>query len=414
MECWGRFSLGNVVVLLLMALLILGVLGGNVILQLFETPRSVRRRMDCQANLRGIGLGLGQWQADHGGNYPVTVDSDSAAEPVSTAWGRLFSGDYGSDEDIFVCASTEKKIHRPWLGVQADTSVGFGNESTWTGNAATVYVLLRSVGYDDPCAGSDLAARYDQDYGDLLNGSYNYDNARIPRNAAAGRIIAGDGLWRQWMRNASAPDIDSQQDWEYEGVEPNHDDGANVLFADGSAAFLKRTLDYERWIPYQSDAVLADSGTSLETEPELDTPADGADRPCLGARYDWVRQGVIQNPRIEEDGIPNGKAEHDDAYAIEGATGDPDMPDQWWMLSEFQFETGVLVGGKDWLTDGHGRITDTKGSVEGMKRVPKSKIDASIQPFRHYRPGTGQPDDGNDCEFGLQIDAHGAGSIWEY
>jgi prepilin-type processing-associated H-X9-DG protein len=413
MECWGRFSLGNVVVLLLTALLVLGVLGGNVILQIFETPRSVRVLMDCQANLRGIGIGLEQWRGDHGGNYPVTVDSDSAVEPISTAWGRLYSGDYCNDQDVLVCASTEKKIILPRLDLRPDTSAGSGNEVTWTANAAAIYVLMRTARYDDLCEAADLATRYDRDHRDLLNSSYNYDNARIAKNAAAGRIIAGDGLWRQWMRNASAPDIDSQNDWEYEGVEPNHDDGANVLYADGAAAYVKRTLDYKRWIPYQADAMTAD-GITLETEPELDTPADGPDRACLGARYDWVRQGVIQNPRIEEDGIPNGKAEHDDAYAIEGATGDPDLPDQWWMLSEFQFETGVLVVGKDWLTDGRGGITDTKGSVEGMKRVPKSKIDASIQPFRHYRPGTGQPDDGNDCEFGLQIDAHGAGSMWSY
>ena len=40
----------------------------------------------------------------------------------------------------------------------------------------------------------------------------------------------------------------------------------------------------------------------------------------------------------------------------------------------------------------------------GVVPVKKHKTDASIQPFRQYRPLTGQPDDGTDppCEFGLK------------
>jgi competence protein ComGC len=353
-------------------------------------------RSGCRANLHNIGLALGQWQADNDQEYPVTVDYTVQENIIANAFGRIYSVGYCNDEDVFVCLSTEKKIELPAI----DT------DRTWTENAEWIYKLIGAGGH---------LTDNDQDYVYLLNSSYNYDNARIDKNSAAGRIIAGDGLRRQWMRNASQPLLDSAQ--KVERVEPNHDDGANVVCHDKAVIYVKRTLQFKRWIPYQADAMLAGSTTSLETEPDRDARKPGPDRPFLGDNYDWVRQGVIQNPRIEEDGIPNDADEHDDAYAIEGVPSDSEIAGQWWMLSEFQFETGILIGGKDWLTDGHGRIIATKGSVEGMERVPKSKIDASIQPFRHYRPGTGWPDD--NClstppEQRLPIGNREAGDIWTY
>jgi len=342
---------------------------------------------------------MAQWRADNNGNYPVTIEDDFKKNMICNAWGRLYSEGYCNDEDVHRCASVEWAIY-------------FGKPHTdqmWTENAAVLYNLLG--------AGGDLATDYDADCIFMINSSYNYDNGRTHKDSAAGRIVAGDGLWRQWMRNAGVGSLDSQQDWMYEGVEPNHDDGANVLYHDGSVVYIKTTVNFKRWIPHQADATLAGSTTSLETEPDCDASVPGPDRPCLGGKYDWVRQGVIQNTRIEEDGLANGSAEHDDAYAIEGVPGNPDVPEQWWMLSEFQFETSILVGGKDWVTDGHGRITDTKSSTDGMVRVAKSKIDALIQPPRHYRPGTGRPDDarpGDACEFGLPIGSYEAGDIWSY
>jgi Tfp pilus assembly protein PilE len=383
-----KFSLVEAVVLLI----IVGVLVALLMPALARQPYP-GRRSDCRANLHNIGLGLGQWQADNKQNYPVTVGYTLQENIIANGFGRIYSVGYCADEDVYVCPSTEKKVELSAIDANR----------TWAESAEWMYKLIGDGG---------LLTDNDLEYMCILNSSYNYDNARIPKNAAAGRIIGGDGLWRQWMRNASEPLLDSGQ--KVELVEPNHDDGANVLYDDKAVIYIKRTLPYKRWIPYQTDAVLAGSTISLETEPDRDAKKPGPDRPFLGDSYDWVRQGVIQNTRIEEDALPNGKAEHDDAYAIEGVPADSEIADQWWMLSEFQFETGILVGGRDWLTDGHGRITDTKGSIEGMKRVPQSKIDASIQPFRHYRPGTGQPDDNEDCEFGLEVDSHGAGSIWEY
>jgi hypothetical protein len=358
--------------------------------------REVARQSDCRGELHSMGVALAQWRKDHDQSYPVTVDYEMQENMICNAWGKLYSAGYLDDEVVFVCPSTE------FLLDPADSLAW----TPWTANAATLYKLLG--------AGGDVTADYSAGHMDMLNSSYNYDNARIAKDSAAGRVVAGDGGWRQWMRHAGTADLDSGRDWEYESRTPNHEYGANVLYHDGAAAYVRTTLEFNRWIPHQTDAVLAGSTTSLETEPDRDAAVPGPDRPCLGAKYDWVRQGVIQNTRIEEDGLAKSASEHDDIYAIEGVAGNPNVPDQWWMLSEFQFETGILVGGRDWTTDGHGLVVDTKSSKEGMVRVSQSKIDASIQPSRHYRPGTGQPDDGMACEFGLELDAHSAGDIWSY
>jgi len=370
--------------------------------------RESARRADCRRRLHEIGKALAQWRTDHDGNSPETIEYEFKQNMICNAWGRLFSEGYCSDEDLYFCPNTRKRIRLHDIGSNP-------TEMMWTQNAAALYNLLG--------AGGDFAADYDPGYVFLLNSSYNYDNARIAKDSAAGRVIAGDGGERQWMRNAEVESLDSGRRWESDGVEPNHDSrasccgGGNVLFFDGAVVPAGAYMNYKRWIPHQTDALLAGSTTSLETEPDRDDAVPGPDRPCLGGRYDWVRHGVAQNTRVEEDDLPNGSLEHDDVYAIEGVSGNPDVPDQWWLLSEFQFETGILVGGKDWVTDGHGRITDTKGSTDGMVRVAKSKIDASIQPMRPYRPGTGWPDDartGDACRFGVPTDTHSAGDIWTY
>jgi hypothetical protein len=364
------------------------------------------RSADCRRNLRFIGAGLAQWRTDHAGNYPSTVEYGLTRNMICNAWGRIYSEGYSNDPDIYICAA--QRPSRCCVNIQ-DIAKGIAEdpvEKPWTENAAALYGLLG--------AGGNLETDYDADYCFVLESSYNYDNGRIDRSAAAGRIVAGDGLWRQWMRNAGTPSLDSLQDWQNYAVAPNHVDGANVLYHDGAAEYIKIELNRRYWIPHQTDAALDGSTVSLETEPDCDTEIAGPDRPCLGDRYDWVRQGIIQNERIEEDGVANSADEHDDIYAIEGVDGAPDTEGEWWMLSEFQFETGILVGGVDWVTDGHGRITDTKGSTKGMVRVAKSKTDASIQPLRHYRPGTGRPDADADCEFGVPLDGHSAGDIWDY
>jgi hypothetical protein len=320
--------------------------------------------------------------------------------------------------------------------------------------------MLRSDGDWDSSTFGEMAKMYGPGRTLLLNTSYNYDNGRIHLVSAAGRIVAGDGLWRQWNKamdtDTTEPDdqrpLDSGQN-QNTRVLPNHDDGANVCYDDKAVVYIKRTLNFKRWLPYQDDARTSwqYSHYNPEMEPNLGTALnygavdntlkteESLNRPMLGAEYDVVRQGVIQNSRIEEDKFANDANEHDDAYACEVDSNllAADNTDLWWVLSDFQFRSGILQGGYYWRMGGDGFYGNNWQQMPGepteqvtrtnlnVKMVPRHKTDASIQPFRHYRPITGRPDDDNDCDWGLDVDpdddpnvADGndkiPGDIWDY
>ncbi len=222
---------------------------------------------------------------------------------------------------------------------------------------------------------------FSRDFEDLVgegavgDASYGYDNARIDPNSAAGRIIMGDcreRLWADGRQPEGAP----------ERMPANHDDGANVGYDDKAVVYIQSTLNFKRWIPAQGPSLTSNT-------------------------YDFVREGVIQNTRIEEDGLPNesgpssGSLDHDDAYAIEYDSG-PDVSaedarNKWRLLTDWEFETGLLRQG------------------DAFVPMPKSKIDASVQPMRGFRHGTGWPSTGPEGARDIQTGGpYVAPAIWTY
>jgi prepilin-type N-terminal cleavage/methylation domain-containing protein len=444
---------------LLVVIAIIAILAA-LLMPALARAREAARRSDCRANLHNIGLGLGQWQADNDQEYPITVDASREESGICNAWGRLYSAGYCADEDVYVCASTKKKIKLHNFYTEWRAGDNGGAAPMWNKNTEYAYWKIRALTYKEKLTYGSYG--FFDDYGKVckfypdtmyavLNSSYNYDNGRISIVAAAGRIVAGDGLWRQWnvalgawsqpnitLPNSSQTPLDSSEDYK-EGIEPNHDDGANVCYDDKAVIYIKSTLNFKRWIPYQPDAMSNTDGGGIfmcELEPEMDGTHD-ADRPCLGEEYDIVRQGVIQNTRIEEDKFTNDADEHDDAYAceMESAADSDDNTDVWWVLSDYQFHSSIMQGGDVWEDDDGGGFgsywfaygyPDVVLTLEGVELVTPHKTDASIQPFRHYRPITGRPDDtvytgtnthqvtGENCEFGLDIDSYDEGDIWDY
>jgi len=421
---------------LLVVIAIIAILAA-LLMPALARARESARRSDCRANLHNIGLGLGQYQADYDQEYPVLLDYARPEGAFNNAWGRIYSAGYCQDEDVYVCASTVKQvvIHNVF---ETRRDISDGSAVMWNVQTNFVYRQLRINKYkDDPGSGVPMLPLYGPNEAFVLNSSYNYDNGRVSKVAAAGRIVAGDGLWRQWNTAiggwtdltgiaANNDPLDSGKDFTV-GVEPNHDDGANVCYDDKAVAYIKRTMNFKRWIPYQEEARTDtdDDNFICEVEPNESggfcdrLPERLPERPLLGLEYDVVRDGVIQNLRIDEDGLTDIGADNDDAYACEGASQDgPLDPDVWWVLSEFQFRTGYIQGGDKWNCEPprFSQSSVTGMTLVGAIPVKAHKTDASIQPFRHYRPITGQPDNGEydggrdwqlsgeSCDFGLDID----------
>jgi hypothetical protein len=311
---WRRFSLWQAVVLVI----VLGV-AALLVAPMFAEIGGHSRRSACRANLHNIGLGLGQWQADNDQAYPALLEEGRAGGKWGI-WERLVAVGYvRGGPEVFVCPTTKD-------GVPVDA----------TG---------------------------------MVNSSYGYDNGRIPGNAAAGRIVMADCLQRLWA-SGRWPEEASEL------VKANHDDGANVLYDDKAAVYIKTTLSFKRWIPQQAPGL-------------------------TGSAYDFVRQGVVQNTRIQEDVFENAADEHDDAFAIEYDTGPgvapEDVRDKWRLLTDWEFETGLIRDGDTFVP------------------VPKSKTDASVQPMRGYRHGTGWPSTGPEGARDIQTGGpRSAPAVWEY
>jgi prepilin-type processing-associated H-X9-DG protein len=131
--------------------------------------------------------------------------------------------------------------------------------------------------------------------------TYFYDEDRIPQDSNPGRVIAADGI---------------EMATSFGMEPPNHWDGSNVLFVDGAVQWATRDYPDEEW---QKNT----KGTDFKVGQDFMIWYGNDASP-------WIRRGVIGNPRMEEDGRPNGeghpdtgKRDTDSIYDEEGRVGDP-------------------------------------------------------------------------------------------
>lgn len=175
---------------------------------------------------------------------------------------------------------------------------------------------------------------------DILNSGYGIDNGRIHKNSMAARVIVADIIETTWL--AGTPGVD------LEYTQANHPNGAvNALFVDNA---VQQIMPNEYQLVWQPDS-----------------------------NFDVMRQGYMQNPRLDvgnDPGVPGWNEDtendparaddHDDIFAID----DPTLANTWELYSNDDFEMCPL---------------------SPNVRQYLSKEDANVQPTRNYNHHIGWP-----------------------
>jgi len=252
---------------LLVVIAIIAILAA-MLMPALERARSAARKASCRQNIHNAGLAVSLFKDDHGDQYDVSdcVFYDYAA---CQTMAFIMNDGYLKDWDVLVCPELDTPGRRePMLYNQGvswsrcnwpKSGVGnIGNTQPWWGPEEFCYFL---------------------------------DEFRIPSDAVPDRVIMADGI---------------AMCTEY-GPEPaNHDDGANMLFADLAVQWGTKSNPDQRWTKNLPEFY------PNRTNPQQMGEVNGI----------WVRYGYFPNPRRDEDNAidTDGKPVYDmdDVYEIEG------------------------------------------------------------------------------------------------
>jgi prepilin-type N-terminal cleavage/methylation domain-containing protein/prepilin-type processing-associated H-X9-DG protein len=247
---------GFTLIEMLVVIAIIAILAG-LLMPALARARKEARKSHCLNNEKQIGLYLAMYKNDNRGKYPSVsfALSGNRAYDSSLSIARLWP-DYADQSELFHCLMTDHDI-------RVSTVDENGNTLDLDHNPDTTDYRFES----------NATEANDPDY--LID-------PNIPMNARSGRAVYGD-----------APDLD------YEHYRPgsprpfiagdiaNHEYGANILFFDGHAAFVR--MDDLGKVPNPDlFGELMVHGVNTQVQQDTDVYADG----------DWNHNG-----NFDEDGI---------------------------------------------------------------------------------------------------------------
>jgi prepilin-type N-terminal cleavage/methylation domain-containing protein len=400
---------------LLVVIAVIAILAALLMPALQKAKESARRAA-CKTNIHNIGLALRSFRTDNNEEWPRHLMLNLMDNMNVNAWGRLYSMDYLDDYEVYWCPSTQnylREIQCAYGRPEIIAWSGFGNGE------------------------GDMVS--------IINSSYGYDNGTIADNADPARAIAADNMETHWRCDVVDYAPVSSTGWFLEPNHPHADrdyvaEGSHLLYVDVAVQWVDVKGATKFWVPYQSDSPGNREGSGsgpgwcqsgypwrMWTWPWdarfLEYPFFGTVKGVTEAEnYDFVRSGIVQNPRLDEDfddtpgpfddrdtpwrnpadnGLQNWGPEFavgqsfleggrghgsgwnrlcvidvDDVFAVE--TDTCAMWDTW---AEWQNQTGYIQrAGYYEMSEDH--------------KIPPQKKDAFITPMAGFRQGTGLP----DCE----------------
>jgi prepilin-type N-terminal cleavage/methylation domain-containing protein/prepilin-type processing-associated H-X9-DG protein len=314
---------------LLVVIAIIAILAA-MLMPALTRAREEARRSTCRANLHNIGLGCQMYINANNEKWPIEYMPDLPADSFCNAYGRLLGKKYIDDVGIFSCPSTPNRTQ------------------------------LRDLAWEESPT-DELG-----DMPSVMMSDYGYDNGTIHKNSIAGRAIAADLDRHLFSDMDSGSPVGSYLiDNVHQALEPNHNDGGNVLFADNSIAY----------VPVQQVSPLDDTQQTWL----LSAASPYWPNPSPGNQDDLERYGYVQNPKLDvgrdefltdgDDPMSNNNGDRDDIYLVDSDT----EQDVFYSYSDSDV---AMAGWTPW---------------QGHPSIRVSRDDAFITPVAGWLRATGLP-----------------------
>ncbi len=252
---------------LLVVIAIIAILAA-MLMPALERARRAARVTACSSNVHNIGLAINMFRGDNQQTWMPGEANAWSPEPTCQMMGLIMES-YLKDTAVMLCPNLDTPYPR-------DPHLTTGTYQC----------------YVPPGSGAQHLRASPREI------SYFYDELNIQTGAPPTRVVAADGAAMHTVY----------------GPEPaNHDDGANVLFADNAVQWVGKVDPTDHWTMTAAEARVG-FGSYLEG--------------CFGPdRGVFVQEGHVPNPRMDEDG---NTGERDDIYWYENGSNTWEGVHQMW------------------------------------------------------------------------------------